>query len=111
MIAAESAVESPMESPQELAAILGRSLGPGSIVRAHEPLAKRPTLRVRGPADLYGEPANELDLFALLHCAAENQIPFFVIGRGSNLLVKDGGFRGIAISLAHSHFSRIEPCE
>jgi UDP-N-acetylenolpyruvoylglucosamine reductase len=111
MIAAESAVESRMESPEGLAAVLARSLSPGAVVRAHEPLARRTTLRVGGPADLYIEPANEADLSALLHFAAENQTPFFIIGRGSNLLIKDGGFRGIAISLAHSHFSCIEPCK
>jgi len=111
MIAIESGVDYRMESPQELAAFLARSLSPGTIVRPHEPLAKRTTLRVGGPADLYVEPSNELDLSAILHLAAENQIPFFVLGRGSNLLVKDAGFRGIAISLANSHFSEIKPCE
>jgi hypothetical protein len=35
-------------------------------------------------------------------------LPFFVIGRGSNLLVRDGGFRGVVICLAHASFSRIE---
>ena len=38
----------------------------------------------------------------------ERELPFFVIGRGSNLLVRDGGFRGVVICLAHAHFSRIE---
>ncbi len=36
------------------------------------------------------------------------ELPFFVIGRGSNLLVRDGGFRGVIISLAHANFSRID---
>src|SRR5262245_35586350 len=111
MTAAESAVEYRSESPQQLAAVLTRSLSPGAVVRAHEPVAKRTTLRVGGPADLYVEPANEADLSALLHLAAESQIPFFILGRGSNLLIKDAGFRGIAISLANSHFSQIEPRE
>ncbi len=36
------------------------------------------------------------------------KIRFFVLGRGSNLLVRDGGFRGVVICLAQPHFSRIE---
>ena len=66
MTATETAVEYRMDSPEELAALLGRSLSAGAVVRAHEPLAKRTTLRVGGPADLYVEPANEADLSALL---------------------------------------------
>jgi UDP-N-acetylenolpyruvoylglucosamine reductase len=38
----------------------------------------------------------------------ERELPFFVIGRGSNLLVRDGGVRGVVICLAHESFSRIE---
>ena len=34
----------------------------------------------------------------------ERDLPFFVIGRGSNLLVRDGGFRGVVICLAHAQF-------
>jgi UDP-N-acetylenolpyruvoylglucosamine reductase len=110
MTAADPAVDYRVDSPQALALILARSLSAGAVVRAHEPLAKRTTLRVGGPADLYVEPANEQDLAALLHFVAESKMPFFILGRGSNLLVKDSGFRGVAISLANAHFSRIEPC-
>ena len=35
-------------------------------------------------------------------------MPFFVLGRGSNLLVRDGGIRGVVVSLAHPHFSQVE---
>src|SRR5215467_14269113 len=111
MTVAEPAFDQRIAGRDDAAVVLARLLSAAAVVRAHEPLAKRTTLRVGGPADLYVEPANELDLSALLHFAAEKQIAFFVIGRGSNLLVKDGGFRGIAISLANTHFSRIEPCE
>ncbi len=108
MIATDSGLESVMDSPQQMATLLARSMSPGTIIRAHEPLAKRTTLRVGGPADLYIEPADETDLAAILQFASEQRMPFFVLGRGSNLLVKDSGFRGIAISLAKDYFSRIE---
>src|ERR1041385_9087297 len=98
MILADSAIGSLMDNPQVAAAALVRCLSPSAVVRPHEPLAKRTTLRVGGPADLYVEPANESDLSLLLQFAAEHKIPFFVLGRGSNLLIKDSGFRGIPIS-------------
>ena len=73
-----------------------------------EPLARRTTLRVGGPADVYVEPADESDLAALLEFCAENEVTWFVLGRGSNVLVKDGGFRGTVISLSAETFRQIE---
>jgi UDP-N-acetylenolpyruvoylglucosamine reductase len=83
-------------------------VAPQTVVRTNEPLAKRTTLRVGGPADLYVEPASEQDLAAVLRFAAEKSLPFFMLGRGSNLLIKDSGFPGIVICLSHASFSRIE---
>src|SRR5260370_6113732 len=79
-----------------------------TVLRRNEPLAKRTMLRVGGPADVFVEPASGADLAAVLRICGENKMPFFVLGRGSNLLGMDGGFRGIVISLAQPHFSRIE---
>ena len=44
----------------------------------------------------------------VLRFCHERGLTLFVLGRGSNLLVRDGGFRGVVICLAHPHFSRIE---
>lgn len=90
------------------AADLGRGLSQETIIREHEPLARRTTLRVGGPADLYVEPASESDLQAAVIFCSRNHLPFFVLGRGSNLLVKDSGFRGAVICLAQAYFARIE---
>jgi UDP-N-acetylmuramate--alanine ligase len=79
-----------------------------TLIRTNEPLAKHTTLRVGGPADLYVEPASEADLATLLSFCRRRNLRFFVLGRGSNLLVKDAGFRGVAVCLAHPYFSRIE---
>jgi UDP-N-acetylenolpyruvoylglucosamine reductase len=65
-------------------------------------------LRVGGKADFYIEPASEADLAGVLRLCAERAVPFFLLGRGSNLLVRDGGFRGVVISLAAPAFSRVE---
>jgi UDP-N-acetylenolpyruvoylglucosamine reductase len=90
-----------------LADELTSRLFPETVIRLNEPLARRTTLRVGGRADVFVEPASEADLQSILGFCAENRLRFFVLGRGSNLLVRDGGFRGIVISLAHPCFSQI----
>jgi UDP-N-acetylenolpyruvoylglucosamine reductase len=81
---------------------------PQAIVRLHEPLAKRTTLRVGGCADVYVEPSNEAELAEAIQCSRRQEIPFMVLGRGSNLLVRDGGFRGVVICLSQPAFSAID---
>ena len=93
---------------EQAAGELAKSVSRETVIRRDEPLAKRTTLRVGGPADLYVEPASEADLAAVLKFCSEHEMKFFVLGRGSNLLVRDGGFRGVVISLAAPFFSRIE---
>ncbi len=83
-------------------------VSPETVIRRQEALARRTTLRVGGPADIYVEPASVENLSAVVRFCQEQEFPCFVLGRGSNLLVKDGGFRGVVISLANPHFSRIE---
>src|SRR5580698_4140596 len=79
-----------------------------TVLRRDEPLAKRTTLRVGGSADFYCEPASEEELAHILHVCGVNWLPFVILGRGSNLLIRDGGIRGMVICLAHPNFSRIE---
>jgi UDP-N-acetylenolpyruvoylglucosamine reductase len=87
---------------------LKAGLSAQAVLRKDEPLAKRTTLRVGGPAEIYCEPATEEDLAHVLHLCGMNWLPFVVLGRGSNLLIRDGGIRGVVICLAHANFSRIE---
>src|SRR5471032_331721 len=88
----------------ELAARVSRA----TVIRRDEPLAKHTTMRIGGPADVYVEPATEEDLAQVVKFCGERDVPFFMLGRGSNLLVRDGGVRGVVICLAHPQFSRIE---
>jgi UDP-N-acetylenolpyruvoylglucosamine reductase len=90
-----------------LFADLHRLLPEKTVLRRDEPLAKRTTLRVGGPADIYIEPQNEEELAAVLDAARIRGVPWFVLGRGSNLLIRDGGIRGLVISLVHPAFSQI----
>jgi UDP-N-acetylmuramate--alanine ligase len=97
----------PVMDPDTYAALTAR-VTPGTVLRQDEPLARRTTLRVGGTADIYVEPSLETDLAAVLKCCSERQIPFIVLGRGSNLLIRDGGIRGVVICLAHPHFNQVE---
>ena len=96
-----------LASPAIADELAGR-VSAATVIRRDEPMAKHTTLRVGGPAEVYVEPASEADLAAVLKCCGEHGVKFFILGRGSNLLVRDGGFRGVVICLAHAHFSRIE---
>jgi UDP-N-acetylenolpyruvoylglucosamine reductase len=85
-----------------------KALLPQSSVRENEPLAKRTTLRVGGRADVCLEPVSEHDLSAAIRFCHQASVPFMILGRGSNLLVRDGGIRGVVICLSHPNLSRIE---
>jgi UDP-N-acetylenolpyruvoylglucosamine reductase len=81
---------------------------PQSVVLEDEPLAKRTTLRVGGCADVYVEPSSEEDLARAIQTCGEERVPWMLLGRGSNLLIRDGGVGGVVICLAHPGFSSIE---
>ncbi|MBI5774324.1 MAG: UDP-N-acetylmuramate dehydrogenase [Verrucomicrobia bacterium] len=106
-LAAQLTEEPPMNN-ESLHAELAALLAPTTVLRRDESLAKRTTLRVGGSADFYAEPATEAELAALLKFCSARRVPFLMLGRGSNLLVRDGGVRGVVICLAHANFSRIE---
>jgi UDP-N-acetylmuramate dehydrogenase len=72
----------------------------GSLARSDHPLGALTTYRVGGPARLFVEPADEAELRALADAIDGRDVPVLVLGRGSNLLVADGGFSGLAVSLA-----------
>jgi UDP-N-acetylenolpyruvoylglucosamine reductase len=97
-------LEKPMAIADELAPRVSRA----TVIRRDEPLAKHTTMRIGGPADVYVEPADEDDLASVVKFCGENEIKFFILGRGSNLLVRDGGFRGVVICLSQPQFSQIE---
>ncbi len=63
------------------------------------PLARLTTVRTGGAADWFGRPADEASLLAALRWADAEGLPVGVIGSGSNLLVADDGFHGVALKL------------
>ena len=74
----------------------------------NEPMAKHTTFKVGGPCDLLMQPETEQELVeAIQQCKATGE-PYFVIGNGSNLLVKDAGIRGTVIVISNL-YSAVEP--
>lgn len=62
-----------------------------------EVLARHTTLRTGGPADLFAVAHNGFELRGLVRFARARSIPFLLLGRGSNLVIADAGFRGLVI--------------
>jgi len=78
------------------------------VVKLYEPLSKHTTMRVGGPAQFWVEPETEEGFARLVRFCTQRNLPLFVMGRGSNLLVRDGGIRGVVVHLARGEFKRIE---
>ena len=65
----------------------------------NEPMNRHTTFKIGGNADVFVKVKNEDELRLILSLACEYNMPYFILGRGSNLLVSDQGIEGIVISL------------
>src|SRR5262245_1095549 len=77
-----------------------------SRIRIDEPLSRHTSWHVGGPADIFFTPADRDDLVAFLR-QLPSGVPLLWLGLGSNLLVRDGGVRGVVISTREA-LSRLE---
>ena len=75
-------------------------LSPETMLTEGAEMSRLTTLRLGGPADLLAEPCNVDGLQTLLRESSRLELPVTLIGRGSDLLVRDGGIRGLVIRLA-----------
>ena len=80
-------------------------------LRRNEPMSRHTSWRVGGPADLFFIPADLDDLSRFLQ-ELDPQTPIFWLGAGSNLLVRDGGIRGVVIHATgiFREIERVDPC-
>ena len=76
-------------------------LGNDRVLEA-EPMSKHTTFRIGGPADLFVAPENTDEIKKLIAICKEEEVPYFILGNGSNLLVSDKGYRGVIIQLYRS---------
>lgn len=65
-----------------------------------EPLSKHTSLDIGGPADFFIRPGTEAEMVAVVRLTKACGLPLMVIGRGTNLLVADGGIRGVVLDLS-----------
>lgn len=93
----ENAVAVAPWTPESLAEALS-SLEVGEI-RLREPMSEHTTMRVGGPASVFVLPKDRDALKRVVRHLREHKIPWLALGNGSNLLVRDGGFHGVIISL------------
>ncbi len=89
---------------EKLKAVVGEE----GDVRLYEPLSKHTTLRVGGPAQFWVEPRNEKAFADLIRFCRDENLPLFAMGRGSNLLVRDGGIRGVVVHPRGGDFDKIQ---
>lgn len=71
-------------------------------VKLDEPMKKHISFRVGGPADILVKPTSETQLSDIMVLIKKEKIPYLIIGNGSNLLVKDGGIRGVVIEISNN---------
>src|SRR5438094_10570563 len=83
-------------------------VGEGGDLRLYEPLSKLSSLCVGGPAQFWVEPQNEKAFSDLIRFCRDEHLPLFAMGRGSNLLVRDGGIRGVVVHPRGGDFDKIE---
>lgn len=79
------------------------AMGKG-VIRMYEPLSRHTTMRVGGPARFWAEPETEEGFAELVRVCHDEGVPFMVMGRGSNLIVRDGGFPGVVAHLCRGCF-------
>ncbi len=70
-------------------------------VKIDELMKNHTSFKVGGPADLLVYPSNYEMIKDLINICKENKVDYFILGNGSNLIIRDGGIRGVVIKLGH----------
>lgn len=99
-----SAIAADLAVMEELEAVLDE---PESQFRLYEPMSRHTTILIGGPAQFWVEPRTVAGMARLVNHARAKGIPVRVVGRGSNLLVRDGGIPGLVIHPKHGDFESI----
>lgn len=73
----------------------------------NEPMKNHTTFKIGGPVDVLIIPENEKELIESVKVCRDNNIYFLIMGNGSNLLIRDGGIRGVVIKI-NEGFNKIE---
>ena len=88
---------------------LKNQISPKTRLTTQEPLHNKTTIRIGGNAQFFAEPASIEDLQRVLESAAIFGIHHFLLGKGSNLIVAEGGFEGLVLRLNNPFWKQILP--
>lgn len=75
---------------------------PEDYIKMQEPMSRHTTFKVGGPADCLVCPQDTEQLKGVLNYLTKVEIPYFVVGNGSNLLVSDAGYRGVIVKVGEA---------
>lgn len=76
-------------------------------LKVDEPMKLHTTFRIGGKADYYAQPQNAEEIEKIITICKKENLPYYIIGNGSNLLVGDKGYRGLIMEIGH-HMSSIQ---
>ena len=91
---------------ERTAELLSRMVGSSNIM-IDEPMVNHTSFKTGGPADILVMPCDYNSLASILNACNERRIPLFVMGNGTNLIVRDKGIRGVVVKL-RDHISSYE---
>ncbi len=86
---------------KQFSQLLGKRL-PKDNILLNEPMKSHTTFRIGGPTDIMVKPQSIEALGETIKLCKEYQVPYYILGNGSNLLVADEGFRGVMIQIYHN---------
>lgn len=69
-------------------------------VLTDEPMARHTTFRIGGDADYFVKPKSAAEVQIIIDLCIKADMPYYILGNGSNLLVSDSGYRGVIIQIA-----------
>lgn len=74
---------------------------PAEIIKFNEPMREHTSFKIGGPVDLMVLPQNTGEVIKAAVWCRRNNVPLFIFGLGSNLLVREKGIRGVAVKIGH----------
>lgn len=72
---------------------------PEARIKADEPMKMHTTFRIGGPAKYFVIPETKEEIKAIIECCKKADMPYYILGNGSNLLVSDKGYDGVVIQI------------
>lgn len=87
---------------EKLAQIVGKE-----NIKIDEPMKNHTSFKVGGPADVLVTPQNGIQIRDVLKLCKDNEYPVFVMGNGTNLLVRDKGIRGVVVKI-YDNYNKID---